>query len=303
MNTNRLWLMLGVTCAFSWSLWAMLVLLGPQTHLAVRMIVMTVSMFGPALGAVVAQRRAGESIAEPLGVVVKPNRWWVVAWLLPLVVQPLVIALGLLIPGVEWSPEFGGLLERLATSLPPEKLAEAKAQLESFGRPALFALMLGQALVAGISINALAAFGEELGWRGWLSRHFAALGFWRRSGLIGALWGLWHAPIILQGHNYPQHPIAGVPMMVVFCVLLAPLHELVRLRGGSVWAAAVMHGSVNASAGFGIILLRGGNDLTVGMTGLAGFVALALVDGAVFVVDRARGGALTCAPVAPPMVR
>ncbi len=295
MKKNGLWVQLGVTCAFSWSLWAMLALLGPQTHVGVRIVVMTVSMFKPALGAVVAQRRAGEAIAEPLGVVVKPNRWWLVAWLLPLALQPLVIAFGLLVPGVEWSPEFGGLLERLGASLPPDKLAEAKQQLDALPRAGLLALMVGQALVAGISINALAAFGEELGWRGWLSRHFAGLGFWRRSGLIGVLWGLWHAPIILQGHNYPQHPVAGVPMMVAFCVLLAPLHELVRLRGGSVWAAAVMHGSVNASAGFGILLLRGGNDLTVGVTGLAGFMALALVDGALFVVDRVRGGVLTSA--------
>lgn len=303
MKRNGLSGYLGVTCAFSWSLWGLLALLGPQTHVAVRLVVMTVSMFGPALGAVVAQRRAGEAIAEPLGVVMKPNRWWLVAWLLPLALQPMVLAFGLLMPGVEWSPDFGGLLERLGPSLPPDKLAEAKQQLEALPRAGLMALMAGQALIAGISINALAAFGEELGWRGWLSRHFAGLGFWRRSGLIGVLWGLWHAPIILQGHNYPQHPVAGVPMMVAFCVLLAPLHELVRLRGGSVWAAAVLHGSVNASAGFGLILLRGGDDLTVGMTGLAGLVALALVDGVLFVFDRVRGGALTSALVAPSFVR
>ncbi|MDP3232572.1 MAG: CPBP family intramembrane metalloprotease [Myxococcales bacterium] len=295
MKKNGLWVQLGVTCAFSWSLWAMLALTGLDANVVVRTVVVAVSMFGPALGAVVAQRRAGEAIAEPLGVVMKPNRWWLVAWLLPLALQPLVLVFGLMVPGVEWSPDFGGLLERLGPSLPPDKLAEAKQQLEALPRAGMMALMVGQALIAGISINAMAAFGEELGWRGWLSRHFAALGFWRRSGLIGVLWGLWHAPIILQGHNYPQHPVAGVPMMVVFCVLLAPLHELVRLRGGSVWAAAVLHGSINASAGFGIILLRGGDDLTVGVTGLAGLAALALVNGALFIVDRARGGALTSA--------
>lgn len=295
MKKNGLWVQLGVTCAFSWSLWAMLALTGLDANVVVRTVVVAVSMFGPALGAVVAQRRAGEAIAAPLGVVMKPNRWWLVAWVLPLALQPLVLAFGLMVPGVEWSPDFGGLLERLGPSLPPDKLAEAKQQLEALPRAGLMALMVGQALIAGISINAMAAFGEELGWRGWLSRHFAALGFWRRSGLIGVLWGLWHAPIILQGHNYPQHPVAGVPMMVAFCVLLAPLHELVRLRGGSVWAAAVLHGSINASAGFGIILLRGGDDLTVGVTGLAGLAALALVNGALFIVDRARGGALSSA--------
>lgn len=290
---NPLVLQLGVTCAFSWSLWALLYVLGPGLHPVARTIVMAVSMFGPALGALVAQRRAGEQVAGPLAVIVKPNRWWFVAWLLPLALQPIVIALGLLVPGVEWSPDLSGFLERLAATIPPEQLEESRAKLAAFPKPALVTIMVGQALVAGISINALAAFGEELGWRGWLFRHFGALGFWRRSAVVGVLWGLWHAPIILQGHNYPQHPVAGVGLMVVFCLLLAPLHDLVRLRGGSVWAAAVLHGSVNASAGFGVLLLRGGDDLTIGMTGLAGLVTLALANLAVFVVDRLKGGALT----------
>lgn len=290
---NPLVLQLGVTCAFSWSLWALLYVLGPGLHPAPRTIVMVISMFGPALGALVAQRRAGEGLAGPLGVLVKPNRWWFVAWLLPLALQPLVIALGLLVPGVEWSPDLSGLLERLAATIPPEQLEETRVKLAAFPKPALVAIMVGQALVAGISINALAAFGEELGWRGWLFRHFGALGFWRRSAVVGVLWGLWHAPIILQGHNYPQHPVAGVGLMVVFCVLLAPLHDLVRLRGGSVWAAAVLHGSVNASAGFGLLFLKGGDDLSLGLTGLAGLVTLALANVVVFVIDRSRGGALT----------
>lgn len=290
---KRLGLFLGVTCAFSWALWGLLALVGDAAHPLVRVAVMTVSMFGPGLGAVVAQRRAKESIAAPLGVVVKPNRWWLVAWLGPLALQPLVLALALLVPGVEWSSDFGGLLERLGASVPPEQLAQAKAQLESLPRPAMVAMMGAQALFGGLSINTLAAFGEELGWRGWLSRHFSGLGFWRRSALIGVLWGLWHAPVILQGHNYPQHPVLGVPMMVAFCVLLAPLHELVRLRGGSVWAAAILHGNVNAAAGFGLLFVRGGDDLSVGFTGGAGLVALALVNVGLGLADRIRGGALT----------
>ena len=51
------------------------------------------------------------------------------------------------------------------------------------------------------------------------------------------------------GYNYPQHPLLGVPLFAVFCVLLSPLHTLVRERGGSVWHAAVLHGTFNAAAG------------------------------------------------------
>jgi hypothetical protein len=99
--------------------------------------------------------------------------------------------------------------------------------------------------------------------------------------------------VVVQGHNYPQHPAAGAFGMTAFCVLAAPLLDLARLRGRSVWASSILHGSINATAGFAVILVRGGNDLTIGMTGLSGMVALALVSGALCLADRVRGGALT----------
>ena len=117
-------------------------------------------------------------------------------------------------------------------------------------------------LVAGVSINAVAGFGEELGWRGFLQKELAFLGFWRSSLLIGVVWGLWHAPLILQGHNYPQHRIAGVFMMTILCVLLAPIFGYVRIKAHSVIAAAIIHGTFNATYGLAITLVRGGSDLT-----------------------------------------
>jgi len=149
------------------------------------------------------------------------------------------------------------------------------------------------------SVFQIAAFGEELGWRGFLFRHFAPLGFWRRSAIVGLVWGVWHAPVVLQGQNYRQHPVAGVFGMTAFCMLAAPLLDLARLRGRSVWASSILHGSINATAGFAVILVRGGDDLTIGMTGLAGMVALALVSGALCLADRVRGRALTASDGMP----
>ena len=33
--------------------------------------------------------------------------------------------------------------------------------------------------------------------------------------IFGLIWGIWHAPFIFQGHNYPQYPVAGVFMMTI----------------------------------------------------------------------------------------
>src|SRR5690606_27639265 len=82
----------------------------------------------------------------------------------------------------------------------------------------------------------------------------------------------------LQGHNYPQHPVAGVAMMTLFCLLLSPLFSYVRLKSGSVLAAALMHGTLNGTAGIALMLVQGGNDLTIGMTGVAGMIVLVLAN-------------------------
>ena len=112
------------------------------------------------------------------------------------------------------------------------------------------------------------------------------MGFWKSSALIGIIWGVWHAPIILQGHNYPQHPVAGVFMMVAWCVLLAPIFSYARLKAKSVIAAAIIHGSLNATAGLAIMVVKGGNDLLVGVTGAAGFIVLAIINLFIFIFER-----------------
>jgi membrane protease YdiL (CAAX protease family) len=283
---------LAVAFGVSWALGGVLALLGRDLHIALRTAIMIAYMFGPALGAVLAQRVAGERPLAPLSVSLRPNRWWLYAWLMPLALQPIVLGVSLLLPGVEWSPDMSGYFERLAEALPKEQIEEAKKQMLAMPPALYWTMLLAQPLVAGLSINALAAFGEELGWRGWLFRRFAPLGFWRRALVVGALWGLWHAPVILQGHNYPQHPSLGVLFMTLFCVLVAPLADLARTRGRSVWAAAVMHGTINAAGGLSIMFVRGGGDLVVGMTGAAGLLVLAGANLVLWLLDRARGGAL-----------
>jgi membrane protease YdiL (CAAX protease family) len=149
-----------------------------------------------------------------------------------------------------------------------------------------FWISLGVGLIAGISVNAVAAFGEELGWRGLLLRELEPLGFWRSSALIGLIWGFWHAPLILHRHNYPEHPGAGVFLMTAMTVLLSPLMSYLTIRANSVLAPAIFHGTFNATAGLAIMVIRGGNDLTTGVTGLAGLTVLAVMNLGLFAFDR-----------------
>ena len=103
------------------------------------------------------------------------------------------------------------------------------------------------AYAAAVTVNALLAMGEELGWRGYL---YELLG--RRPSLastlvIGICWGLWHAPaVVLLGYNYPYSRALGVPVFTALTVALTYPHLVVASRARSVLPACSLHGAINA---------------------------------------------------------
>ncbi|MDQ0339970.1 membrane protease YdiL (CAAX protease family) [Caldalkalibacillus uzonensis] len=119
-----------------------------------------------------------------MGISFRINRYFIVAWLLPVVIVILTPGVNLLFPQVHYSPDMGGFFERLEGQLSEEQLAQMKEQM-----PAIHPFWLGliQGLIAGLTINALFAFGEELGWRGYLLKACQPLGFWKASLFIGVI--------------------------------------------------------------------------------------------------------------------
>ena len=283
-----------LTFASSWLIAGGYYALGGRLNHPLAILVLLVYMFMPMTAAIIVQKVIyKDPLRQPLAISFRPNRWFLVAWFLPAIAALATIGTSVLVPGVEYSADMAGFIERFASSLTPEQLAEMKAQMAALP---IHPLWIGvvQGLIAGITINAVAGFGEELGWRGLLQRELSHLGFWKSSALIGLIWGIWHAPIIIQGYNYPQHPVAGVAMMTVFTLLLSPIFGYLRLKGKSVFAAAIAHGTLNGTAGIPLMVIVGGNDLTVGITGLAGFVVLAAINLVIFVFQRLQGdGAIT----------
>jgi membrane protease YdiL (CAAX protease family) len=147
-------------------------------------------------------------------------------------------------------------------------------------------LQLVLALVAGYTINAFFAFGEEFGWRGYLLKALENKKLLDVSLITGIVWGVWHFPLILIGHNYPQHPKAGVAMMIVFCILLSPVMTYIVIKSKSAITAAIFHGTLNAIGGISVLYLVGTNDLTNGLTGIAGFIALLFINIVCFLYDK-----------------
>lgn len=285
-NLNKALLFIVLTFIANYLMITLYLYLGGKWISPNALIMATAYMFIPMIMAILVQKViCREPLREPLGISFKLNWWFLVAWLLPPVIAIATLGVSLLLPSVEFSPQMTGLMERFKSTLTPEQFSQMEQQATSFPIH-VFWISLLQGLIAGITVNAVAGFGEELGWRGLLQKEFGHMGLWKSSALIGAIWGIWHAPIILLGHNYPEHPVAGVFMMIIFSLLLSPIFSYVRLKAKSVIAAAVIHGSLNATVGLSIMLIKGGNDLLVGVTGLSGFIVLILVNLGLFIYTR-----------------
>lgn len=271
--TRKAAVFVGLTVAASWSLAAAFFGLGGRLDSSAGVLVLVAYMFVPLTSAIVVQKLVyREPLEAPLGLSFALDRWLLVAWLFPVALALATFAVTLVFPGVEYAPDLKG--------------ARPFVGSEGLRPTTTLALMALQALLTGATVNAIAAFGEEAGWRGLLQHELAPVGFWPSSLLIGLVWGVWHAPVILAGYNYPQHPWAGVGMMVVFTLLLAPILSYVRWRAGSVLAPSVLHGVLNASTGLAVLPVRGGDDLTTGVTGLPGFLVLLIADVALFAWGR-----------------
>ncbi|MGP9726272.1 hypothetical protein CIK76_07775 [Glutamicibacter sp. BW80] len=124
--------------------------------------------------------------------------------------------------------------------------------------------LLGQAgiiLVAGL-MNLIPALGEEIGWRGWLWPKLQPIGQVPAILISGVIWGIWHAPLILLGYNYPFAKGAwGLAAMCGMCIVVGAFFAWLRTFSGSVWPAAFAHGVFNASVGLVSLFMMMGSML------------------------------------------
>lgn len=146
--------------------------------------------------------------------------------------------------------------------------------------PPPIVLLIGgmwSAILAGWTINALFAMGEEYGWRGLLWEELKSKGIVKANIILGVIWGLWHAPLILQGYNYPGHPLLGVVFMMVFTTGFTFVLTALRERYKSVWPSAAAHGLFNATGGLLALFTVGTSPLLVGPIGIFGAALLVVI--------------------------
>ncbi|MDO5499835.1 MAG: type II CAAX endopeptidase family protein [Propionibacteriaceae bacterium] len=225
------------------------------------MVCATVMMFTPSLATLLVlrrgERRSWRDIARLLGLGMGGTPGHLLTWLGLVALAVYLVVFGALITSV-WLGQFdadlgfSGLRELLAQD----------PQAGAIPIGLMVAIMLGGALANG-ALNTIPALGEEVGWRGFMFGELQAR-FGASVAVVasGVIWGLWHAPLILLGYNYPLHPYLGLLAFCVVCTLMTGVLAWVRQRSGSVWAAAYGHGLFNALAGSAMVVFqRAGSEV------------------------------------------
>jgi len=186
---------------------------------------------------------------------------------------------GLLVLGLMWCPGLSAMLTRLVYHRSLRglgwKFGQAKWLLLAYllpvtyaGLPYLLTWLSGQGAFSAANVPANqslagwiasnltwlfllgsvpSALGEEIGWRGLLVPQLARLVSPPQTALIsGAIWALWHTPLILFGDYGSGAPtLYALACFAVMVIGISFPFAWLRLKSGSLWTGVVLHASHN----------------------------------------------------------
>jgi len=225
-----------------------------------------VYMFTPMIAGLAVVYRFDHSLSD-FGVRVGQVRWLGGAVLVGLLIVGLTVVVSVAIPGIRLD-----VVRYESLPVPSGPLGVV--------------VLIGGMILTAVTVGAVMGFGEEFGWRGYLLWELAPLGFWRASFVIGAVWGIWHVPGIVQGLQYPSFPYVGTLVFIAATIALSPVYTYVVWRAKSVFAAVFLHGIFNTASFTVIAVLTADSELLTQLVattiGIAGTVACVLVWGLIY---------------------
>ena len=281
-ETRRIWLFLIITfvMTYAWTIgliWPRV--LGrdaatlSQEEQLVNVALTAVLMFFPALGVLITRLVTREGFKNSmLRFHLRGNvRYYLIGWFGPMILTLL------------------GAVLYFAVCPSAFTLTTYQVQMASQPLPeTLFWVLQGVLMLLAPLLNLVACFGEEWGWRGYLLPKVSArMKFLPTVLLTGFIWGIWHAPIIVAGHNYgmdyPGYPWVGIVAMCLFCIVVGTLFSYITLRAKGCWPAVFAHGMLNGTASIGVLFLadpmvydRFVGPVPTGVIGAAAYIIVAV---------------------------
>ena len=217
-------------------------------------VLLAVSMFAPLFAAVLSGTEIRSIGWKPH---IKGNlRWILVAWFAPVALGAAGAALYFLLVPNALDTTFA----YIRTSLGVASLS----QLESAGLSVqLYAIISTvSAITYAPFVNMLFAVGEEAGWRGTMYPILKdRFGIIRGRLLGGAIWGVWHWPIMLltgyeYGTTYWGAPVTGPLLFCIITITMGILFDFLYGKTSCIWVPALCHGAINAFAGVPTLFLN-----------------------------------------------
>jgi uncharacterized protein len=262
-NSNKgLWIFLSFAFGISWAVGLVIFLTGglvnspvlvKGTNITLALVLLaTVYMWGPAIAHIITR------LVTKIGwkdAMLKPNLkkgwpFWLFGWFGP----GLLTLLGAVVFFLLFPASFDHKLTLLSSQLKVAGLTE--------GLINPFQFVLGQitvALLIAPILNSVATFGEEFGWRAYLVPALTKFGRKKALILSGLIWGVWHWPIIMMGHNYglgyPGYPWLGLLVTLWFTVSVGIFFGWLSLKAESVWPSVIAHGALNGIAAIGLLFV------------------------------------------------
>lgn len=249
----------------AWLIWGGLALAGDALSgsvaaAGIAQAVTALSMWAPAAGLFLAKKLTGGG--RVLYYSMRPKlrgniRWYLAAVLVPLAAAALGGVVYFLVFPSSFDPTLSALSQMIAPAMGgTNPLGDALL-------PVLLITQLFSGLTIGPLINMFFAFGEEVGWRGFLYPALRQkLSPFAAHLAVGAIWGLWHTPINMMGHNYGigywGYPWVGILAMCFFTFGGGVFLSWLTTKTGSVWPAALGHGAINALAALPSIFMAAG---------------------------------------------
>lgn len=241
-------------------------------------------MFIPALGALLTrvitkERFTGRNLM--LALHLKENvKYYALAWLGIAAMSLVGTTVYFLIFRNQFDPNMGILMEVYKNAGVEMTAEQARTGL---------LVQMGISIVLAPLLNIVNCFGEEWGWRGYLlPKMLERFKIVPTLLICGVIWGLWHAPLTMLGHNYGVDywgfPVVGIIAMCLFCIVMGIIFSYVTIKTKSCIPAIFAHGMLNGFSSFGVYFATadysnnpGNVFLGPGATGLIGGVAFMIV--------------------------
>ena len=180
-------------------------------------------------------------------------------WFLP----PLLIILGSALFFIIFPGYFDASMTVFKT-----QLSLTTMDIEGLNLPQVIMMQALVAILISPIANAVSTFGEEFGWRAYLLPKLEQSGAPQALLLQGAIWGIWHWPIIAMGYNYGSNyfgaPWLGMLAMLWFTMAFGVLLGWLTMRSKSIWPAVIAHGSLNGLAAISAYFMKGNPPLLLG---------------------------------------